>query len=94
MYKMVRHMVAAMISVGQHKITVEDVACLLRGQDSGAVLKGRRKWSVAPACGLCKVNVVYPDWESVDEMLHPQCAHDAAGRLIYQNKGHSLLRYD
>lgn len=54
LYRMVRRIVRALVSVGLGKLQPEDVRSLLQSRDPQR-LKG-----IAPACGLCLVNVTYP----------------------------------
>lgn len=60
--RMVRHMVGAMIAVGQHRTDPEHIKRLLRGGMPEDLREGgARGWDAAEACGLVKVDVEYPD---------------------------------
>jgi tRNA U38,U39,U40 pseudouridine synthase TruA len=60
--KMVRHLVGAMIAVGQHRVDVEYIKKLLREGMPEDLKQGvARGWNTADACGLIKVDVEYPD---------------------------------
>ena len=60
--KMVRHLVGAMIAVGQHRIDPELIKGLLReGMPEDFRGGGARGWNTADACGLTKIDVEYPE---------------------------------
>jgi tRNA pseudouridine38-40 synthase len=53
LYKMVRHIVMALVLTGRGALSVDDISDVLTSKDSQRI-KG-----VAPACGLCLVSVTY-----------------------------------
>lgn len=60
LHKMVRHIVGAVIAVGQGQISQEYVESLLsQGLPPDMLTGGFRGWRVADACGLHKVNVEF-----------------------------------
>jgi tRNA U38,U39,U40 pseudouridine synthase TruA len=60
--KMIRHLVGALIAVGQHRIKKELIVRLLReGMPEEMEGGGARGWNTADACGLHKIDVEYPD---------------------------------
>lgn len=58
LYRMVRKLVAAMVKVGSRSIEPQDVSEYLNDPQA------RWEGGIAPACGLCLEEVVYPDWSS------------------------------
>lgn len=59
---MVRHLVGAIIAIGQHRTEPEHIKKLLReGMPEDMRAGGARGWNTADACGLVKVDVEYPD---------------------------------
>ena len=64
LYRMVRKLVAAMVKVGSRGIEPQDVLEHLNNPQA------RWEGGIAPACGLCLEEVVYPDWSSA--MISPE----------------------
>lgn len=84
LYKMVRHIVGATISVGRGRLTKQDIQRLLESGLSSSCKHGEyRGWKVAEACGLCKIHVEYPSWDDINAPLHPNLPHDKVGRLAF-----------
>ena len=77
LFRMVRHLVGALVAVGAGRI---DAAHLERWLREGVAAGGRggsRGWSTAEARGLHKIRVLYPTWQAVDENMHAE-GHAAA----------------
>ena len=76
LFKMVRHVAAAVLEVGAGRLELDDVRDALA--DGRAFLAaGRRHWRVAPAHGLCLERVAYPPH---GDPLAPMHAQPPAGR--------------
>jgi len=58
LYHMVRKLVAAMVKVGLRSIEPQDVLGYLKNPEA------RWEGNIAPACGLCLEDVIYPEWSS------------------------------
>lgn len=85
LYKMVRHMVGALLAVGVGRMSVADIAHKLElGSSVPACNKGQcRGYEVAPAKGLMLMHVEYPPHDNPDCLLYPQLEHDEFGRAFF-----------
>ena len=73
LYKMVRHIVGAVVSVGKGELDAGSITKLLQDGLPEAQRSGdHRGWTVAEARGLHKVHVEYPPWTSADERLYEE----------------------
>ena len=86
LFKMVRHMSAAILEVGAGRLEVADLQDALA--DGRAFLDaGRRGWRLAPAHGLCLEHVAYPPHGDPGAPMHSQPpqgrAYPAALHLRY-----------
>jgi len=73
LYKMARHIVGAVVAVGQKAIEPSVLASFLQLGMPEALRNGEhRGWTVAEARGLHKVHVEYPAWTSADECLYQE----------------------
>lgn len=71
LYKMVRHMVGAALTVGSRRLPIERVsAALLKGSEE---LPGEkyRGWNIASPRGLCLMRVDYPPHHDLSLLMHP-----------------------
>lgn len=72
LYKMVRHMVGAALTVGRSRMSIAQVeAALLKGSKElpGAKYRG---WNIASSRGLCLMRVDYPPHHDLDRLMHPE----------------------
>lgn len=82
MYKMVRHMVGALLSVGAGTLSPDIIAerlALGKTQIPGEKYRG---WKIAEAQGLFLMEVMYPAHDDSTVLCHPDIEHDAYGRPL------------
>lgn len=78
LFRMVRHLAGACLAVGSGRTTTAQLRRWLRDGVPPGGRGSHRGWATADACGLHKIRVAYPSWESVEQNMHTHSWHDAA----------------
>mmetsp|Transcript_31631 Transcript_31631/g.75162 ORF Transcript_31631/g.75162 Transcript_31631/m.75162 type:complete len:276 (-) Transcript_31631:133-960(-) len=81
LYKMVRHIVGALVAVGRGRLSQSSLQKALSG-DPDSLLESGRPWHIAPAHGLTLEEVQYPDHSDPSSLMFPELPHDEHGRLL------------
>ncbi|KAL3161932.1 hypothetical protein ABBQ38_009014 [Trebouxia sp. C0009 RCD-2024] len=82
MYKMVRHMVGALLAVGAGNLDPSVIAQKLEIGSKEVPGEKYRGWSLAEPQGLFLMNVTYPPHGDHTALCHPDIQHDSAGRPL------------
>lgn len=82
MYKMVRHMVGALLAVGAGNLSPDVIAQKLALGNTQLPGEKYRGWSIAVAQGLFLMDVKYPMHDDPGVLCHPDIEHDSFGRPL------------
>ncbi|DBA69830.1 TPA: hypothetical protein ACH3X2_012548 [Trebouxia sp. C0005] len=82
LYKMVRHMVGALLAVGAGNLLPDVIAHKLALGKTQLPGEKYRGWSIAVAQGLFLMDVKYPVHDDPGVLCHPDIEHDCFGRPL------------